>query len=220
MTSRVTTEQIEDQLTTIYARRRELNRAAAALNLARAVARLREQFPKAAYAWVHVGRSAYVSGQYAADILRVHSATGSCLWHADDVDTEEIESPATDALVYAAEASRSSVPTYTERSHPVAGATPDTETGEDPALLVFADVDKAAQAAVHVTPAVPAGQPWSTVYRTAAGRRVYVVHNGPIGGTVCPITGDGGTVRVEYLTDDGRQVDHFGWEHPDNLTVR
>lgn len=64
----------------------------------------------------------------------------------------------------------------------------------------------------------PTERPWSTVHRTAGGRRVYIVHNGPIGGTSSPITGDGGTVRVEYLTDDGRQVGNFGWEHPDTLT--
>jgi hypothetical protein len=167
----LTTEQIENQLTTIYDRRRTLNRAAAALNVARAVAHLRDRFPTAAYAWVQVGPSAYLSGQYAADILRVHSATGSCLWHADDVDAKEIASPATDALVYAAEASKSSIPTYAERSHPVAGVTPDTGTGDDPALLVFADVDKAAErakwateVAVAVVPQINNGQPTLVLY--------------------------------------------------------
>ncbi len=65
----------------------------------------------------------------------------------------------------------------------------------------------------------PSTPPWSTVHRTAAGRPVYIVHSGPDQGEMRPVTGDGGTVRVEYLTDDGRQVGNYGWEHPDTLTV-
>lgn len=154
------TEQIQDQLNTIYTRRRALNRAAAALNVARAVAHLREQFPTAAYAWVHVGPSAYESGSYAADVLRVHDATGGVLWNTDSSEeSEEIESPATDALVYAADASPSSIPTHPGYTHPVAGIAPGTDTGDDPALLVFADVDKAAEAAVWETEVTPVAIP-------------------------------------------------------------
>lgn len=140
-------DQIEDQLNTIYSRRRTLNRAAAALNVARAVAHLREQFPTAAYAWVDV-TDGYdtVGGQYSADILRVHAATGEVLWAAADEDSGEIESPATDALVYAARINERSIP-HTGSTHPVAGLAPATDSGADPALLTFADVDKAAQEA-------------------------------------------------------------------------
>ncbi len=59
--------------------------------------------------------------------------------------------------------------------------------------------------------------PWLVPHTTTTGRRVYVVHNGPRSESR-PITGDGGTVRVEYLSNDGRQIGHFGWERPEDLT--
>jgi hypothetical protein len=158
-------DQIEDQLSTLYTRRRALNKAAAALNLARAVAHLHKQFPTAAYAWADVAPAAqHVDGPYAADILRVLTATGEVLWDADDEDAEEIESPATDALVYAARVSNTSIPTHPGDGHRWAGIAPDTDSGADPALLVFAEIDKAAQEAV-----------WSTEVTTAV---VPQVNNG------------------------------------------
>jgi hypothetical protein len=152
-------DQIEDHLNAIYGRRRALNRAAAALNVARAVAHLRQQFPTAAYAWISVNDDIdTVGGRYTADIIRIHNAVGSCIWHSEDIDAKEIESPATDALTYAAEASESSIPTFTG-SHPVAGRAPGTDSGDDPVLLVFDDVDKAAEAATWATEVTPVAIP-------------------------------------------------------------
>lgn len=70
------------------------------------------------------------------------------------------------------------------------------------------------------TPANP--PPWAALYRTPAGRHVYIVHNGSEADGYRPITGDSGTVRVEYVAPDGSQADpryaEYGWEHPDGLT--
>ncbi len=216
----LTTDQIDDQLNAISQRRSVLDRAAAALNIAAAVAHLREQFPTAAYAWIHAGTSMYDGGSYEADILRVHDSAGAVLWDPDaeyggdgyDTPTEpaslsmatdsdaavvafaltcaggnprpaktrdpvEIESPATDALVAALRADENALPTFYRHAHPVAGVAPSTDQGDDPVLLVFADVDKAAQAAVfaaEVTPvAVPQinnGQPTLVLFAVPSDR--------------------------------------------------
>lgn len=151
----LTIDEIETHLSTIYSQRRALNRAAAALNIARAVAHLREQFPTAAYAWVDIDTGTPFAEAVTADILRVHSATGEVLWDAKGEDPEEIESPATDALVYAVQASEHSV-SYPRSTHPVAGLAPATDSGTDPGLLMFNEADKAAQTAA-----------WSTEVTTA-----------------------------------------------------
>jgi len=62
--------------------------------------------------------------------------------------------------------------------------------------------------------------PWATLRSTTDGRRAYVVHDGAADkprSAARPIRGDGGTVRVEYVTEDGKQVGAFGWEDPATL---
>ena len=57
-----------------------------------------------------------------------------------------------------------------------------------------------------------APQPWAVPYRTPAGRVCLIVHEGPAGGRKQPIHPEPGTVRVEYLTDEGQHSGEYGAE--------
>lgn len=147
----LTPDQIDAGLQALQPREQVIAQASAALYMARAVNHLREQFPTAAYAWVDVDPVGD-QNDTTAMVLRIQDAAGAVVWDDTDPGAEEIESPATDAVLYAAQTGQA-IGTRSG-SHDVAGEAPDTYSLLDPWLVDFAETDRAAHTASRAGEAV------------------------------------------------------------------